>query len=605
MNKENEEWKDIRGFENRYRVSNFGEVLSLNFKNTGKVKLLKPICRANGQFVMLSDYKLHAVHDLVAKNFVIGYAIDKIVNHKDGNIRNNHADNLEWVNQSLFVDLNGELWRDIKGYEGLYQVSNMGRVRSFHSWKDSKEVRLRKIIYDGKKTRIPSVLLKKGGKSTMWWVCKLVAFTFLDDYKEGYQIIHKDGDEQNNRSENLLCSPCDIDKRNEEWRDIVGYEGLYQVSNLGRVRSLNYRKRKEHRLMKPVYSKRNGYYDVVLSKHKKCQHHKVHKLVAMAFVPGYREGLFVNHKDENKLNNQAENLEWITQSANNAYGTARERQANAIHLLLSKPVERVDEEGKVLESYKSQSAAARAHGLNTSRIATYCKKGIYGWRYKGDSSITCPRQARYVIPAEEDNSIEEWRDIKGYEGLYMVSSKGRIKSLPRNRICSKAGHLYMTKESILKGTTRHNGYQVVSLCKDGNENHFQVHRLVALTFLVKPDAQHDIVNHINENPSDNRVINLEWCTTKENLNYGTCNQRQGESRRQNGIERKVLAKRNKLELYGAEKPVICIDDDGCIINSFRSISDAARSLKISSSHIISCCKGKRNSAGGYKWVYDK
>lgn len=567
---EQEIWKDVKGFENRYRVSNFGKILSLNYKNTGKNRLLKPIKKANGLFVQLSDYKWYALHDIVAISFVSGYEHDKIVEHRDGNKSNNNANNLEWVNNPIFTNLDNEEWRDIKGYEGLYQVSDKGRVRSLIPWR-GKSMRIRKPIYDGKKTNVPSVLLKKDGKPTMWWICKLVVTNFSNDFKEGYQIIHKDGDIHNNCLDNLLCSPCEIDENDEEWRDVIGYEGLYQVSNFGRVRSLNYRKRKEHRLLKPVYSKSNGYYDVVLSKNQKHKHHRVHKLVAMAFVSGYKEGLFVNHKDENKLNNHAENLEWITQSANNAYGTARERQADSIHLLLSKPVEKVDEKGKVVESYKSLSAAARAHVLNTSRITTYCKKGIYGWRYKGDLSITTPRQVRYVMPIEEDKSIEEWRDIEGYEGLYMVSSKGRIKSLPRIKICSKAGHAYRTKEVILKGTSKRNGYQIVSLYKDGKEDRLQVHRLVALTFLERPDAQHDIVNHINENPSDNRVINLEWCTAKENLNYGTCNQRQGESRRQNGIERKVLDKRNKLGLYGAEKPVLCIDDDGCIINSFRSM----------------------------------
>lgn len=114
----------------------------------------------------------------------------------------------------------------------------------------------------------------------------------------------------------------------EEWRDIKGHEGKYQVSNMGRVRSLDalvYSEYSDGRYVRPYLKKgrimklitrKDGYQNVPLSGKK----HSVHRLVAMAFVPGYKEGLVVNHKDENPSNNHADNLEWVTYQYNNTYG---------------------------------------------------------------------------------------------------------------------------------------------------------------------------------------------------------------------------------------------------------------------------------------------
>lgn len=102
---------------------------------------------------------------------------------------------------------------------------------------------------------------------------------------------------------------------NEEWKDIEGYEGLYQVSNLGRVRSFHFGKIK---LLNPK-TPANGYKMVALRKSGSQKHISVHRLVALAFVPGYAPTLVVNHKDEDTSNNAADNLEWVTSSYNTQY----------------------------------------------------------------------------------------------------------------------------------------------------------------------------------------------------------------------------------------------------------------------------------------------
>lgn len=106
----------------------------------------------------------------------------------------------------------------------------------------------------------------------------------------------------------------------EIWKDVKGYEGLYQVSNLGRIKSFNYMNTGKEKILKNRLDK-GGYYSIVLYKNGKYINKKVHRLVAEAFIPNLDNLPQVNHKDENKLNNRVDNLEWCTAKYNNNYGT--------------------------------------------------------------------------------------------------------------------------------------------------------------------------------------------------------------------------------------------------------------------------------------------
>ena len=110
----------------------------------------------------------------------------------------------------------------------------------------------------------------------------------------------------------------------EIWKDIKGYEGLYQVSNMGRIKSLNYRRTGEEGLLSGKPNS-GGYLIVNLSKNKKRKSFYIHKLVAENFLPNPKNLPEVNHIDENKENNTVYNLEWCDRKYNNNYGSRMER----------------------------------------------------------------------------------------------------------------------------------------------------------------------------------------------------------------------------------------------------------------------------------------
>ena len=115
--------------------------------------------------------------------------------------------------------------------------------------------------------------------------------------------------------------------------------------------------------------------------------------------------------------------------------------------------------------------------------------------------------------------MEEWRAVPGYEGLYEVSNIGNVRNVRRN--------------TLLRLQKTNKGYIRVSLCKNGIQTGFQVHRLVAQAFIPNPNNLPQ-VNHRDENPSNNNVDNLEWCTAKYNINYGTARIRSINTKIKNG-----------------------------------------------------------------------
>lgn len=162
------------------------------------------------------------------------------------------------------------------------------------------------------------------------------------------------------------------------------------------------------------------------------------------------------------------------------------------------------------------------------------------------------------------------KDIRGYEGLYVITDSGAIISLNYRRT---------GKSKELKQMTDKQGYKKVSLGKEGKLTQFFVHRLVAEHFLENP---HDLpqVNHIDEDKSNNTVNNLEWCTSSYNVNFGT---------------------RNLRDKLKQGKKVVCIEN-GTV---YPSIREASKCLGLDRSDISKCCRGVRNiqSVKGYHFMF--
>ena len=167
---------------------------------------------------------------------------------------------------------------------------------------------------------------------------------------------------------------------NEIWKDIDGYEGLYQVSNLGNVKSLNYNRTGKERILKPG-TNGSGYLHVILCKNGKIRLFKVHRLVAKAFLENPDHKSDVNHKDENKTNNCVENLEWMTRQENINFGTHNERMAKS----LSKSVFQYSLDGKIIKEWPSTMQIERDLGFSPGNISQCCNekyKTAYGYIWK-------------------------------------------------------------------------------------------------------------------------------------------------------------------------------------------------------------------------------
>ena len=174
----------------------------------------------------------------------------------------------------------------------------------------------------------------------------------------------------------------------EIWKDIKDYEGLYQVSNLGRVKSLNYNKTGREQVLKPTMDV-DGYLRLTLYKDGK-QKFGVHRLVAEAFIPNPENLPQINHKDEDKTNNCIWNLEWCDSKYNNNYGTRNEktRQKLINNKKRSLAILQICQyTNKVIAEFPSVMEAERKTGFMETAIRRCCKgktKTSYGykWQYK-------------------------------------------------------------------------------------------------------------------------------------------------------------------------------------------------------------------------------
>lgn len=179
---------------------------------------------------------------------------------------------------------------------------------------------------------------------------------------------------------------------------------------------------------------------------------------------------------------------------------------------------------------------------------------------------------------------EVWKDIDGFEGRYQVSSFGNVKSL---------NYRSTGKPKNLTPKLNCKGYYWVALAFEGKQKCVLIHRLVADAFIHKPDDA-ECVNHKDENPKNNRVENLEWCTQSYNVQY-SLNKHPGRNsfrrNRKSGIP------------YKYRNPIIQLSLDDTEVKMWDNIAQACAAGKWRTTSVRECCDGKRKTAYGFKWRY--
>jgi len=168
--------------------------------------------------------------------------------------------------------------------------------------------------------------------------------------------------------------------------------------------------------------------------------------------------------------------------------------------------------------------------------------------------------------------MEHWKDIKGYEGRYQVSDKGRVRSLP-----CKSSTKYYGAKVLAQFIGSGHGYMIVNLSR---KTHY-VHRLVAEAFIDNPN-NYPCINHRDENKRNNNVGNLEWCTYAYNNNYGT---------------------RNARISQNEGRAIVQYDLNGNVIKIWSSAARAAKQYGVKRTTISGCCAGRQRTSCGYTWRY--
>ena len=340
----------------------------------------------------------------------------------------------------------------------------------------------------------------------------------------------------------------------------------YEISNFG-----NLRNKTTKNIFKPTI--KSGYYSACIKNdNNEYKTSKIHRLVALTFIPNPENKEIVYYKDHNQLNNHVSNLLWGTITELNQH--KRKCKKEIQELVSSRGVWRINKDtNEKIEYYKTIKFAAQwvfdndltnvkefNNGNNIkTKICAVCQKHYgrntsfgYKWKYDTDN--------------ENKYENEEWKDIPyeiidGIEG-YKISNCGRLKN--------RTG-------KISEGYNHKSGYLWVSIAP----KRYLLHRLVAKAFLLNPDNKEQ-VNHIDGNKSNSCVNNLEWCSHQENqihkVNSGLSN---------------------------ITKKIIQYDLQMNKIKEFNSQMDASRELNICDTSISKCCLRKQKTSGGFIFKFNE
>ena len=383
----------------------------------------------------------------------------------------------------------------------------------------------------------------------------------------------------------------------EVWKDIDGYEGVYQVSNYGQVKSV------EHKVYNPAllgdscyrtvpekirtHNIMRGYHMITLIKDGNKKVYRVARLVIQAFGQQQpSESHQVTYLDGNKDNLHISNLAWMTPSETVTYAITTGRIKPPSDEQKRKISEHCKEKWKDPDYRKKESEQM----LNLWNDPDKRKKTIESMREAGRKRRERNAEIKAALPKPEPYRVpdlkgEVWKDIAGFEGKYKVSSYGRVKSCDRMELHETYGTWHI-RERLLKQSKTGPGkkkYLVVQLhMGKGEMCPGRVHRLVAEAFIDNPYNLPQ-VNHIDGDTQNNTVSNLEWVTGKENVEHawrtGLC-------------ENIVVAK---------SKPVVNLDTG----ERFHSSREAEKHYGGKATGAVGCVvRGIHKTAYGYRWAFE-
>ena len=271
---------------------------------------------------------------------------------------------------------------------------------------------------------------------------------------------------------------------NEVWKSVPfkDYKSQYQISSHGNVRN------NKGLILSP--GKRAGYQSVCLYQNTISKSYKIHRIVALAFVPNEfpEENTQVNHIDGNKLNNRADNLIWTTVGENNQHAIDTGLNPCTKRAVTGKNIHTGE-----TKTYPSLKAAKEDTGIDDASISNVCNgkrhhAGGYIWKYVVENPN-----------AVADVDLSEYKQIDGFPN-YVINAEGKIYSLPCRR--------FMRYQKNADGSMQ------VQLTNNNNRKTVLVHRMVGCYFIKKRNSKHNSIHHIVDDKLNNNVSNLEWTYVK-------------------------------------------------------------------------------------------
>lgn len=395
---------------------------------------------------------------------------------------------------------------------------------------------------------------------------------------------------------------------------IPGYEDYY-ISKYGEVYS---KKSGLLKLVRPGHIKKR--YLIVNLNNRERKSYRLHRLVAMTWIPNPSDLPEVNHKDGNTKNNKAKNLEWVTRKENQKHRRSILEQKGFVKSVVQSSLD-----GSYIQKFESIVAAGKSTGINSRTICAVCNgqgrsAGGFLWcfenDYKGDS-LALHKASKKVVQFDlEGKYVRTFESVKqaaeetgclynnisacchgrcktsnGYIWKFAMSSTPLVQKIdettnwevlpdyPLYKI-SEDGRVYSSWVKRMLKSSEKDGYLFYSLTDSfGTAKSIGAHRLVARAYL--PNLKNlPWVNHKDGNPLNNHVKNLEWCTKSENAQH---------------------AHDTKLNKSG--KTIVQLSKDGEEIDRFINVATACRKLNKDRGMIDDVLKGRRKYAHGYAWKY--